>query len=186
MVQGCGLHRPTSYALSRPVGKHSLQGSLKRVLEGVLLTAHQATEADEIVLERDLVFGLEIASAHVPPPCLGRVLHAHSRSPPQRLRVCQNVSNSHPSAFEPVSPAPTAERTRAGAPGRGLPVVWGDTGALAGERLGGTGGGTRSVEQAVCISFFYSSHRTRRRGHLAITSNWILPRLVVTLPGKAP
>src|SRR5262245_43682775 len=54
------MHRLASYAPSRPVGKHSLQGSLKRVLEGVVLTPHQAAEADEIVLERDLVFGLEI------------------------------------------------------------------------------------------------------------------------------
>ena len=36
------------------------QDPLKRVLEGVVLTPHQAAEADEIVLERDLVFGLEI------------------------------------------------------------------------------------------------------------------------------
>src|SRR5262249_52079840 len=36
------------------------QDPLERVLEGVLLTPHQATEANEIVLERDLVFGLEI------------------------------------------------------------------------------------------------------------------------------
>jgi hypothetical protein len=37
-----------------------LQGPLKRVLEGVVLTPDQAAEADEIVLECDLVFGLEI------------------------------------------------------------------------------------------------------------------------------
>src|SRR4029453_2406936 len=36
------------------------QCPLKRVLKGVVLTPHQAAEADEIVLERDLVFGLEI------------------------------------------------------------------------------------------------------------------------------
>src|SRR5262245_39373759 len=36
------------------------QGLLKRVLKGVVLTPHQAAEADEIVFERDLVFGLEI------------------------------------------------------------------------------------------------------------------------------
>src|SRR5215510_7960766 len=36
------------------------QGPLKRVLEGVVLTPHQTAEADEIVLKRDLVFGLEI------------------------------------------------------------------------------------------------------------------------------
>ena len=43
--------------------------------------------------------------------CLGRVLHAHSRRPPQRLCVCQRVYNrppafesvSHPSAFSPLS-----------------------------------------------------------------------------------
>lgn len=34
--------------------------SLKGVLEGVLLTAHQAAEVDQLVLERDLVFGLQI------------------------------------------------------------------------------------------------------------------------------
>src|SRR5215510_13634601 len=54
------MHRSASYAPSRSVGKDSLQGPLKRVLEGVVLTPHQAAEADEIVLERDLVFGLEI------------------------------------------------------------------------------------------------------------------------------
>src|SRR5712692_577892 len=54
------MHRSASYAPFIPVGKHSLQGPLKRVLKGVLLTPHQAAEADEIVLERDLVFGLEI------------------------------------------------------------------------------------------------------------------------------
>src|SRR5262245_56527189 len=42
-----------------------------------------------------------------------------------------------------------AERPRAGAAGGGLPGAWEDTGAPAGERLGGTGGGTRSVEKAV-------------------------------------
>src|SRR5215831_3538917 len=52
--------RPASYAPSMPVGKCFLQGSLKCVLEGVMLTPHQTTEADEIVLERDLVFGLKI------------------------------------------------------------------------------------------------------------------------------
>src|SRR5215471_14654823 len=52
--------RSASYAPFMPVGKYPLQGSLKCVLEGVVLTPHQATEADEIVLERDLVFGLEI------------------------------------------------------------------------------------------------------------------------------
>ena len=36
------------------------QGPLKCVLEGILLTPHQTAEADEIVLERDLVFSLEI------------------------------------------------------------------------------------------------------------------------------
>src|SRR5215831_17031256 len=36
------------------------QGPLKRVLEGVVLSPYQTAEADEIVLERDLVFGLEI------------------------------------------------------------------------------------------------------------------------------
>ena len=36
------------------------QGPLKRVLEGVMLTPHQATKVDKIVFERDLVFGLEI------------------------------------------------------------------------------------------------------------------------------
>src|SRR5215211_6245597 len=52
--------RLASYAPSRPVGKDSLRGSLKGVLEGVVLTPHQTAEADEIVLERDLVFSLEI------------------------------------------------------------------------------------------------------------------------------
>ena len=37
-----------------------MQGPLKRVLEGILLAPHQAAETDEIVFERDLVFGLEI------------------------------------------------------------------------------------------------------------------------------
>ena len=54
------MPRLASYAPSRSVGKDSLQGPLKRVLEGVVLTPHQAAEADEIVFERDLVFGLEI------------------------------------------------------------------------------------------------------------------------------
>ena len=36
------------------------RGPLKRVFKGVVLTPHQAAEADEIVFERDLVFGLEI------------------------------------------------------------------------------------------------------------------------------
>src|SRR5215471_4679998 len=59
-MRGLGMCRSASYAPLMPVGKYSLQGSLKRVLEGVVLTPYQATEADEIVLERDLVFGLEI------------------------------------------------------------------------------------------------------------------------------
>ena len=32
-----------------PVGKSSLQDSLKRVLKGVVLTPHQTAEADEII-----------------------------------------------------------------------------------------------------------------------------------------
>ena len=45
--------------------KHSrlypaVEDLLKRVLKGVLLTPHQAAETDEIILERCLVFGLEI------------------------------------------------------------------------------------------------------------------------------
>src|SRR5262245_13114276 len=56
------MHWPASYAPSMPVGKDSLQGPLKCVLEGVVLTPHQAAEADEIVFERDLVFGLEISA----------------------------------------------------------------------------------------------------------------------------
>src|SRR5262249_51532780 len=41
---------------SRPTGGLSLKG----VLEGVLLAAHQAAEVDQLVLERDLVFSLQI------------------------------------------------------------------------------------------------------------------------------
>jgi hypothetical protein len=36
------------------------QSPLKRVLEGVVLAPHQTAEVDEIVFERDFVFGLEI------------------------------------------------------------------------------------------------------------------------------
>src|SRR5919197_6299265 len=54
------MYRPASYAPSMLVGKDSLQGPLKRVLKGVVLAPHQAAETDEIVLERRLVFGLEI------------------------------------------------------------------------------------------------------------------------------
>ena len=56
------MHRPASYAPSRLVGKDSLQGPLKGVLKDIVLTPHQAAETDEIVLERRLVFGLEISA----------------------------------------------------------------------------------------------------------------------------
>src|SRR5215813_7556219 len=90
------MHRPASYAPSGPVGKHSLQGSLKRVLEGVVLTPHQAAEADEIVLERDLVFSLEIpaierrvvgAEAEVDPGLVQPLRHFTHRG-----EVCEGAS----------------------------------------------------------------------------------------------
>src|SRR5262252_7052038 len=56
---------------------------------------------------------------------------------------CQSTEVIKPSS------TPAAGRPRAGAAGGGLSGAWEDTGAPAGERLGGTGGGTRSVEKAV-------------------------------------
>src|SRR5215470_18081731 len=79
--------RSASYAPLMPVGKYSLQGSLKRVLEGVVLTPHQATEADEIVLERDLVFGLEI------PAIERRVVGAEAEVEPRLVQSSRHLTH---------------------------------------------------------------------------------------------
>src|SRR5437899_6274596 len=89
------MHRPASYAPSRLVGKDSLQAPLKCVLKGVVLTPHQAAETDEIVLERRLVFGLEIpaierrvvgAEAEVDPGLVQPLRHLTHRS-----EVCEGA-----------------------------------------------------------------------------------------------
>src|SRR5712691_6375140 len=81
------MHRSASYAPFIPVGKHSLQGPLKRVLKGVLLTPHQAAEADEIVLERDLVFGLEI------PAIERRVVGAEAEVDPGLIQTPRHLTH---------------------------------------------------------------------------------------------
>src|SRR5262249_11212398 len=59
----------------------------KGVLEGVLLTAHRAAEVDQLMLERDLVFGLQIPTVEC------RIIGAEAVIDPRLVELSRHLAH---------------------------------------------------------------------------------------------
>ena len=71
-------------------------GPSKGVLEGVLLTPHQAAEVDQLILERGLVFGLQI------PAVERRVIRAEAVVDPCLVELPRHLAHGARSVKVPV------------------------------------------------------------------------------------